>query len=417
MAEDDKGIFQNVLDRLEHTQKFLNLPDAVYDRLMRPARSLIVTVPVEMTDCSVKTFTGYRVQYNTARGPTKGGIRYHPDLTLDHTTAYAALMTWKCGVVDLPFGGAKGGVACDSTKLNLREVKSLTRRFTYELSPIIGPDMDILAPDMYTDESTMAWMMDTYSIIKGYSVPGVVTGKPVAVGGTVGRTSATADGVFLCIQDALKELGCDKEAVTVNILGFGKVGAGVAHFMDEAGAVITGLADSKSAIYNPKGIDLVKARRYKKENGSFKDFPEADGLTIDELLATKVDVLVPAAISSQLNEENAGSIRAKLIVEGANDPTTPAADDILKEKGVFIVPDILANAGGVIVSYFEWVQNFQRYSWNIDEVYDGLKKKLSVAFEEVLETSKKTGCDMRTAAMIVGVGRVGKAGAMRGLYP
>ncbi len=417
MTNEDTGIFQNVLDRLELTQKYLNLPEAVYNRLQSPARSLIVTVPVEMTDCSVKTFTGYRVQYNTARGPTKGGIRYHPGLTLDQTTAYAALMTWKCGVVNLPFGGAKGGVACDTTKLNLREIKSLTRRFTYELSPIIGPDMDILAPDMYTDESTMAWMMDTYSMIKGYSIPGVVTGKPVSVGGTVGRTNATANGVFLCIQNALKELNCNIEGLSVNILGFGKVGSGVAHFMDEAGCLITGIADSKSAIYNKNGIDLVKARIYKKEAGSFKGFPEADNLSIDELLATEVDVLVPAAISSQLNENNAGSIRAKLIVEGANDPTTPAADEILKDKGVFIVPDILANAGGVIVSYFEWVQNFQRYSWNIDEVYDELKKKLCGAFEEVLETSKKTGCDMRTAAMIVGVGRVGKAGAMRGLYP
>lgn len=410
-------LFANTLKRLEKTQEYLDLPCAVYLRLLSPARSIVVTVPVEMDDGSLKTFTGFRVQYNTARGPTKGGTRYHPGVSLDQTTVYAALMTWKCGIVNLPFGGAKGGVACDSSALTINELKRLTRRYTYELAPNIGPDTDILAPDMYTDEQTMAWAMDTYSMIKGMSVPGVVTGKPVSIGGTLGRRGATAKGVTINIEEGLTHLGLSIEGMRVTILGFGKVGHEAARLLSEMGALIVGLADSKSAIYNPKGINLEAIAAYKTENKSFRGYKEAEDITIDDLLTQETDILIPAAVSSQINEQNAGKIKATLIAEAANDPTTPEADAILNERGIFIIPDILCNSGGVVVSYFEWVQDIQRFFWDQKVVYTELKKILCKAFTEVLTVSIERKCDMRTAAMIIGVGRVAQAGADRGLYP
>ena len=411
------GLFQNILKRLETAQQYLELPEVVYNRLTTPARSVTVSVPVEMDNSRVEIFTGYRVQYNTARGPTKGGLRYHPEVSLDQMTAYAALMTWKCGVVDLPYGGAKGGIRCDPTQMSIKEIKAMTRRYTYELSPVIGPDMDILAPDMYTNADTMAWIMDTYSIIKGYSVPGVVTGKPVSIGGTRGRKDATAKGVAINISEALSFLDISICDLQVSVLGFGKVGAAVARLLDEAGGRIVGLADSRSALYNQAGLDLKAVSEHKEETGSFRGFKGADELRLDELLEIETDILVPAAVSGQINAENAAKIKTRLIAEGANDPTTPEADEILRENNIFVIPDILGNAGGVVVSYFEWVQNFQRFFWDRGEVFKELKTIMTRAFNEVLAISVERKCDMRTAALILGVERVAKAGAVRGLYP
>ncbi len=380
-------------------------------------RSLIVTVPVEMESGEIKSFTGYRVQYNTARGPTKGGIRYHPEVNLDQTTSLAALMTFKCGVVNLPFGGAKGGVACDTTSMSLKEIKQLTRRFTHELAPFIGPDRDIPAPDMYTNAQTMAWMMDTYSMIKGFSVPGVVTGKPISIGGSKGREWATAEGLIVTLGETLKHLDIAGEGLSVSILGYGNVGSGVARLLAGRGFVIAGLADSKGAIFNSKGLDLKKVTAHKEESGSLKGFKGAEEMTLEELIGQEVDILVPASVEGQLNSENAHTIKARIVAEGANDPTTPEADLILADKNVFIIPDILANAGGVVVSYFEWIQDLQWFFWDEGKICKELIKIMGKAFKEVLDQSQKKNCSMRTAALSIGVQRVAAASAVRGLYP
>lgn len=380
-------------------------------------RSLIVTIPVEMGSGELKSFTGYRVQYNTARGPTKGGIRYHPEVNLDQTTSLAALMTFKCGVVNLPFGGAKGGVACDSTSMSIKEIKQLTRRFTHELAPFIGPDRDIPAPDMYTNAQTMAWMMDTYSMMKGFSVPGVVTGKPISIGGSKGREWATAEGLIVTLEATLKHLDIAGDGLSVSILGYGNVGSGVARLLADRGFVIAGLADSKSAIFNPKGLDLKKINSHKAESGSLKGFEGAETLSLEELIGQEVDILVPASVEGQLNAENAHSIKARIVAEGANDPTTPEADLILADKNIFLIPDILANAGGVVVSYFEWIQDLQWFFWDEGKICKELIEIMGKAFKEVLDFSQKKNCSMRTAALSVGVQRVADASAVRGLYP
>ncbi len=409
--------FQNVLKRLDTVLEFIDVPEIVCQRLYKPMRALIVTVPVEMENGEIKSFTGYRVQYNTARGPTKGGIRYHPKVNLDQTTSLAALMTFKCGVVNLPFGGAKGGVACDTTVMSLKEIKQLTRRYTHELAPFIGPDRDIPAPDMYTDAQTMAWMMDTYSMIKGYSVPGVVTGKPISIGGSKGREWATAEGLIVTLEETLKHLDITAKGLNVSILGYGNVGSGVARLLGDRGFKITGLADSKGAIYNKKGLDLKKVNAHKEKTGSLKGFRGADKLTLDELIAQEVDILVPASVEGQLNAENAHTIKARIVAEGANDPTTPEADLILADKEIFLIPDILANAGGVVVSYFEWIQDLQWFFWDEGKICKELIDIMTKAFKEVLLFSKEKNCSMRTAALALGVQRVADASAVRGLYP
>ena len=409
--------FEEILTRLEEANAYLKLPENIYRRLQHPRRSLIVTVPVLMDNGSVEYFNGYRVQYDVARGPAKGGIRYHPTVNLDEITALAALMTWKCAIADIPFGGAKGGVSCDSTKMSRDEIKRMTRRYTYEIGILIGPESDIPAPDMYTDEQIMAWMMDTYSMMKGYSVPGVVTGKPVCIGGSRGRKTATSDGVVIVLLEAIKELGLDLDGLTVSIIGYGKVGAVVAGILELNGAKIIGLADSHGAIYNPKGLDIKEVSEHKRESKSIAGFRHAEDVSLDELLSRKVDVLIPAALEGQINEKNAPSLKARIICEGANSPTTCEADRIIKEKGIFVIPDILGNAGGVVVSYFEWVQDLQRYFWNEEEIKSQLKKIMTKAFKEVLEIHKEKKVDMRTAAMILGVGRVAEAISVRGLYP
>lgn len=409
--------FQGILDRLEDVNKHLNLAPAIYNRLRCPRRSLIVSLPVRMDNGEVKYFEGYRVHYNTARGPAKGGIRYHPNLTLNEIITLAALMTWKCAVVDVPFGGAKGGVACDTTKMSRDEIKKLTRRYTYEIAMLIGPESDIPAPDMYTNEQVMAWIMDTYSTIKGYSVPGVVTGKPVCIGGSLGRKTATSQGLVTVLLEAVKHLGLPQTGLTISIIGFGNVGIGAADILYAKGMRIVGLADSKAAIYNPKGLDINAVKKHKSDKKYLAGFKGADEISVDELIGRKCDVLIPAALEGQINSKNANNIKAKIIAEGANDPTTREADAILNDKGVLILPDILANAGGVVVSYFEWVQDIQRFFWQEDEIQKKLEGIMVKAFKHVLAISQDKKVDMRTAAMILGVGRVAEASAIRGLYP
>ncbi|HEY4707420.1 MAG: glutamate dehydrogenase [Deltaproteobacteria bacterium GWA2_55_10] len=411
------GVFNDVLLSLEKANMHLNLPDGIYKRLRTPRRSLIVSVPVKMDDGTVSFFEGYRVQYDFARGPAKGGVRFHPRVNLDEITALAALMTWKCALVDIPFGGAKGGVACDPTVMSKDELERLTRRYTYEIGMLIGPESDIPAPDVYTDEQVMAWMMDTYSMMKGYSVPGVVTGKPVSLGGSLGRGKATSFGVVITVLEALAHLNMKVEDLTVSVLGFGKVGYNAARILSDAGARIIGLADSKGAIYNPQGLDIDEVVRHKREADSLHGFKGAEDLTVDELISIETDVLIPAALENQINGSNANSVKARIIAEGANTPLTAEADELLTSKGVFIIPDILANAGGVVVSYFEWVQDLQRFFWDEPAVDARLTTIMKRAFKEVALISASKKIDMRTAAMVVGVKRVAEAVETRGLYP
>ncbi|HHL40478.1 MAG TPA: Glu/Leu/Phe/Val dehydrogenase [Deltaproteobacteria bacterium] len=417
MVVEERSAFSEVIEGVDLANGYLNLPAGLVKRLKTPMRSLEVSVPVEMDDGRLEIFKGYRVQYDTARGPGKGGIRYHRDVTLDEIKALAALMTWKCALVDIPFGGAKGGVACDTTVMSTAEKERLTRRFTYEIGIIIGPESDIPAPDMYTDEQVMAWMMDTYSMMKGHAVPGVVTGKPICLGGSLGRHRATAEGVFILITEALTHLGMSLDGLRVSIIGFGKVGSTLAALLSGAGARVVAVSDSRGAVHNAGGLDIDALARHKDAGGSVAGFDGADDMKPAELIALDVDLLVPAALEGQINRSNAADIKARIIAEAANHPTTSEADAILKEKGVFVIPDVLANAGGVVVSYFEWVQDLQRFFWEEEDVNKKLRKIMTRAFDAVLETSLSKKTDMRTAAMILAVGRVAAAASLRGIYP
>ncbi len=411
------SFFQEVLANLDEANRHLNLPPAVYERLRNPRRALIVSLPVKMDDGHVEFFKGYRVQYDFARGPGKGGVRYHPKVSLDEVTALAALMNWKCAVVDIPFGGAKGGVECDPTRMSKSELERLTRRYTYEIGILIGPESDIPAPDVYTDEQTMAWMMDTYSMMKGYAVPGVVTGKPVSIGGSLGRNKATSAGLVTAVMEALKHLDMGLDGIRVTVLGFGKVGYHAANILHEMGARVIGVADSKGAIYNPGGLDIEAAHSHKLETGALKGFKPAEDMTVDDLLGIESDVLVPAALEGQIHRANVERIRTRIIAEGANNPITNEADRVLRDRNVFMLPGVLANAGGVVVSYFEWVQDLQRFFWNEAEINQRLTAIIKKAFGEVLAISLEKKIDMRTAAMVLGVQRVAEAIMIRGLYP
>ncbi|MBI5827048.1 MAG: Glu/Leu/Phe/Val dehydrogenase [Deltaproteobacteria bacterium] len=413
----EMSFFQEVLANLDEANKHLNLLPAVYERLRNPRRALIVSLPVKMDDGRVEFFKGYRVQYDFARGPGKGGVRYHPKVSLDEVTALAALMNWKCAVVDIPFGGAKGGVECDPTRMSKSELERLTRRYTYEIGLLIGPESDIPAPDVYTDEQTMAWMMDTYSMMKGYAVPGVVTGKPVSIGGSLGRNKATSAGLVTVVVEALKHLDMGLDDLRVTVLGFGKVGYHAARILHEMGAKVIGVADSKGAIYNPRGLDIDAVHRHKTETGALKGFKPAEDMTVDDLLGIESDVLVPAALEGQIHRANVERIRTRVIAEGANNPITNEADRVLMDKNVFILPGVLANAGGVVVSYFEWVQDLQRFFWNEAEINQRLTAIIKKAFGEVLNISLEKKMDMRTAATVLGVQRVAEAIMIRGLYP
>ena len=395
----------------------LSLDPGIREKLRWPKRELTVHFPVKMDDGTIKVFVGHRVQHNVTRGPAKGGIRYHPDVTLEHMRALAALMTWKCAVVNVPFGGAKGGVRCDSTKMSPRELEGLTRRYTTEISMLLGPESDIPAPDLYTNAQTMAWIMDTYSMHKGYSVPGVVTGKPIAIGGSLGRKEATGRGVVFTIQETAREIGMDLSRASAVIQGYGSVGSVVGLLLGEIGVRIVAIGDVGGAAFNPRGIHPAKALEHVGKTGTVATFPDADRISNQELLELPCDILVPAAIERVITKENAPRIKARILAEGANGPTTPEADPILFANNVFVIPDILANAGGVTASYFEWVQNLEMLHWSEDDVNRRLQDIMTRSFQEVRDVAARERVDMRTAAYMLAVGRVAEATLVRGVYP
>jgi glutamate dehydrogenase (NAD(P)+) len=394
----------------------LGVDPNVARRLRRPDRALIVSVPTRMDDGGVKVFTGYRVQHNDVLGPFKGGIRYHPAVNLGEVSALAMWMTWKCSLVGLPLGGAKGGIACDPAELSRHELQSMTRRFTAEIINIIGPEVDVPAPDMGTGEQVMAWIMDTYSQHKGHAVPEIVTGKPVAIGGTLGRREATGRGVVYMILEAAKHLNINLSQCTAVVQGFGNVGSVAVKELANIGVKVIGVSDRTGGFVDEKGLPVEKLLELADKNHSLEGCPYGDKISNEELLELKCDVLVPAALEMQITKANAAKIHCRILAEGANGPTTPDADTILRENGIFLIPDILANAGGVVVSYFEWVQDLQNFFWNEVEVNSKLREILVKSFHEVLRMTEKHGVDMRLAALMIGIDRVTRAMLWRGLY-
>ncbi len=395
----------------------LNLDPGLRRVLREPRRELTVHFPVKMDDGSVQVFTGYRVQHNLGRGPAKGGIRYHQDVSLDEVKALAMWMTWKCAVVGIPYGGGKGGVIVDPKKLSQKELEALTRRFFTEIEVLIGPEKDIPAPDVNTNAQIMAWMMDTYSMHVGYTVPGVVTGKPISLGGSEGRNEATARGTVYCILEAVREIGMDITRAKVSIQGFGNAGSIAARLITDEGATVVAVSDSTGGIYNPDGLDIGRVNGWKKEHGTVQGMPGAQDISNAAVLEVDCDILIPAALENQITARNAGNIKARIVAEAANGPTTPEADQQMFQRGVFMIPDILCNAGGVTVSYFEWVQDLNRDHWSESVVNSKLKEIMVKAFQETLAIAKRDEIDMRTAAYLLAVQRVADATSMRGLYP
>lgn len=403
--------------QLESVAGLINIDEDILKVLMKTKRELTVNFPVRMDDGGIQMFTGYRIQHNVNRGPAKGGIRYHPDVDLEEVCALAMWMTWKAAVLNIPYGGAKGGVKCNPKKMSLGELERLTRRYTWEIAFMIGPDSDIPAPDVYTNAQTMAWIMDTYSILKGYSVPGVVTGKPIELGGSLGRIEATGRGCMLSLVRAAQVLNMDLNGAKCVVQGFGNVGGVAAKLMSDLGVKIVGVSDSTGGVYSPKGLDIAALTMHKCDNNSVQNFPGGDNVTNEELLELPCDILCPSALAGVITDKNAPRIKAKVIVEGANGPTTPEADDILYDKNTMVVPDILANAGGVTVSYFEWVQNIQELLWSEEEVNHRLEQKMFRSFDEVYRLSVDKKVNMRMAALAMGVNRVVQATKLRGIYP
>jgi glutamate dehydrogenase (NAD(P)+) len=395
----------------------LNLDPGLRRVLREPRRELIVHFPVKMDDGSVQVYTGYRVQHNLGRGPAKGGIRYHQDVSLDEVKALAMWMTWKCAVVGIPYGGGKGGVIVDPKKLSQKELEALTRRFFTEIEVLIGPEKDIPAPDVNTNAQIMAWMMDTYSMHVGYTVPGVVTGKPISLGGSEGRNEATARGTVYCILEAAAEIGIDVKRARVAIQGYGNAGSIAARLITDEGATVVAVSDSTGGILNPDGLDIGRVNGWKKEHGTVQGFPGASDISNAELLEVDCDILIPAALENQITARNAGRIKARLVAEAANGPTTPEADQQMFQRGIFMIPDILCNAGGVTVSYFEWVQDLNRDHWSEAVVNSKLKEIMVKAFHETLALARRDEVDMRTGAYLLAVQRVADATSMRGLYP
>jgi glutamate dehydrogenase (NAD(P)+) len=410
------AINEMALTQLNLAADRIGLDPNVRARLVRPDRALIVSVSTRMDDKSVHVFTGYRVQHNDALGPFKGGIRYDPQVTLGEISALAMWMTWKCALQGLPFGGAKGGIACDPTKLSMKELQGMTRRYTAEILNFISPETDIPAPDMGTNEQVMAWIMDTYSQHKGHAVPGIVTGKPVDIGGTLGRKEATGRGIGYIVDRAADHLGIELTNCRAVIQGFGNVGLAAARELARMEVKVIGVSDRSGGIYNPRGLSIDDVVRFKEKNKKLLQFPEGEKITGKEFLELPCDILVPSATELQITQQNAPRLKCRLLVEGANGPTTLEADKILTEKGVLVIPDILANAGGVIVSYFEWVQDLQNFFWTDDEVNKKLKEMLSRTFHEVIELSRKERVSLRLAAMMIAVRRIEQAMLMRGLY-
>ncbi|HYX69478.1 MAG TPA: Glu/Leu/Phe/Val dehydrogenase [Terriglobales bacterium] len=409
--------FQIAMHQFDIAAAKLGLEPGLQEVLRRPARALTVSLPVKMDDGSVRVFEGHRVQHSQARGPCKGGIRYHPNVTLDEVKALASWMTWKCATVNLPFGGGKGGIVCDPKHLSKNELERLTRRYAYEISPIIGPDRDIPAPDVYTDSQTMAWIMDTYSMTHGHSTPGVVTGKPTFLGGSFGRNEATARGCAFVIRSACKVRNIEMKQATAAIEGFGNAGSISARLLAEQGVRIIAVSDSQGGILNRKGLDVSALLEHKQKAGSVVRFPGAEAISSDQLLELECDILVPAALENRITLGNASRIKAKLVAEAANGPTTPGADQILHQRGIMVLPDILANAGGVTVSYFEWVQDLQELFWDEDKVNQRLEKVMVKAFDDVYATMQQYRTDMRTGAYILAIDRVATATRSRGIWP
>ncbi|MFC1890794.1 Glu/Leu/Phe/Val dehydrogenase [Thermodesulfobacteriota bacterium] len=400
--------------------KYLDVDSGILDILKSTKRELTVHFPVKLDDGSLRVFTGYRVLHNSTLGPGKGGLRYHPHMDLDELRALAMWMTWKSAIVNIPFGGAKGGVICNTKELSTSELENITRRFTTEIASYIGPESDIPAPDLYTSPQVMAWIMDTYSILKGHSVREVVTGKPIELGGSIGRLEATGKGIFVVTERAVTAMdsGGSIEGLKIVIQGSGNVGGSAAKFFHEAGARVIAISDSQNGIYNQNGLNLEEAFICKKEHKHFPaDKLDADAITNEELLELECDILIPAAVGNQITSKNAQKLKCRMIVEGANGPVTPEADDILHDRGITIVPDIIANTGGVTVSYFEWVQNVQELLWKEQEISERLKHILTRAYDEVSETAASKNTSLRTAAYILAIGRVSKAMTLRGIYP
>ena len=414
----DTPTFRLAVAQFEEAAERLGLDRNIRERLKLPQRALIVSVPVRMDDGHVKVFLGYRVQHNMALGPSKGGVRFHPDVNLGEVAALAMWMTWKCALAGLPYGGAKGGVRVAPEKLSRAELQRLTRRYTSEILPLIGPDKDIPAPDVGTNAQVMAWMMDTYSQGMGYAVPGVVTGKPLAIGGSLGREDATGRGVTDVTLEALRHLRLDITGATVVVQGFGNVGMHTARILHEAGAKVIAVSDAKGGIYSARGLDIPALRsRYRSNVHPLHECGMGEFISNEELLELECTVLVPAALSEQITEKNAGKIRCRILAEGANGPTTLAADRILEDNGVFLIPDILANSGGVIVSYFEWVQDVQKYFWNEQDIRNRLHEIITAAFRRTFEFSQAKKVSMRMAALMNGIDKIGQAHLARGLYP
>jgi glutamate dehydrogenase (NAD(P)+) len=409
--------FELARRQLRKVADTFGIEDSLVNVLQECKKSIEVSIPTQMDDGSVHAFTGFRVTHNVARGPSKGGIRYHPDVTLDEIKALAMAMTWKCALMGLPFGGAKGGVACDPKILSAGELERMTRRYTSEIVNDIGPEKDIPAPDVGTTPAVMAWIFDTYSMNQGHSVLGVVTRKPLAIGGSLGRDEATARGCLFCLQEALKQNGLPLEGLKIAVQGFGNVGSVLAGLVAQAGATVIAISDSSGGLYNERGVDVAAAIAHKREGGSLDELAGGNGITNDELLLLPCDVLAPCALEQVITEENAARVSARIVLEGANAPTTPLADDILDGNGVVVLPDVLANAGGVVVSYFEWVQGLQEYFWKESEVNQRLNAIVARAFAETWTLRESQGVSMRMAAYGLGVQRVAEAAVIRGLYP
>ncbi|HSK18936.1 MAG TPA: Glu/Leu/Phe/Val dehydrogenase [Longimicrobiales bacterium] len=408
--------FEAMMQRFDHAAELLHLDEGIYRILRHPEKQIVTSIPVAMDNGEVEVFTGYRVLYNTSRGPAKGGIRFDMGVTLDEVTALAAWMTWKCAVVDIPFGGAKGGVICEPFRMSTAELERLTRRYTASILEVLGPESDVPAPDVNTNEQVMAWIMDTYSMHKRHTVTAVVTGKPVTMGGSLGRREATGRGVKIVVKEALRELGMPLNGTKIAVQGFGNVGSVAAKLLEAEGLTVVAISDKTGGVYNPNGIYVSEALEWIRENRFLEGFPGGEAITNEELLEVDCDVLAPCALENVITRRNAGNIKARIIAEGANGPTTAFADAILEEKGVFVIPDILANAGGVTVSYFEWVQNREGYYWREDTVIERLREVMIRAFDQVLQYSKAHNVNMRTAAYMLSIDRVAAVHKLRGIY-
>ncbi len=417
MTAERENLLKNTIHHFDTAAEHLKLDSGLRQILRTPQRELTVRFPVKMDNGHVEVFTGFRIQHNITRGPAKGGIRYHSDTTIDDVRAYSMLMSWKCASVNIPYGGAKGAVIVNPQKLSLSELERLTRRYTSEISLLIGPDRDIPAPDMGTNAQVMAWIMDTYSMHQGHTVPAIVTGKPLIIGGSYGRNESTARGISYILREAVDAVGIDLNAARVVVQGFGNVGATCARLLEEMGATIVAVSDSKGGIYNASGLSMSDVSSYKAENKTLDAFPEADRITNAELLELPCDILIPAALSNQITTKNADKIQARVISEAANAPVTPNADSILYERGVFIIPDIIASAGGVTVSYFEWVQGLQEFFWTEREVNAQLERVMTGAFQLALRVAQERQVSLREAAYLVAVERVAGATTTRGIYP